>query len=71
MQSQNERILAHLRVKPITALEALKYARCFRLSARIHDLRNQGHIIKQRMIDVKNDYGEEKRVAQYTLVKEA
>ena len=71
MKSQNARILSHLRISPITPLEALKYARCMRLGARIYDLREYGHRIDSEIIDVWNDRGERKRVARYRLVREA
>ena len=43
--SQSIQILNHLSKKPITALEALNEYGCFRLAARINDLRMQGHQI--------------------------
>ena len=63
-ESQNARILAHLKQGgTITPMEALKLCGCFRLSARIHDLRHKyGHeIISEKVI--RNG----KRVAQYRL----
>jgi hypothetical protein len=62
--SQSEMILAHLAHKPITPLEALQEYGCFRLGARIWDLKRKGHAIEVEMVEV----GEEgKRVAQYRL----
>jgi hypothetical protein len=46
----------------ITQLDALKMFGCFRLSARISDLKDQGFDIVTKMVKV-ND----KRVAQYSL----
>jgi hypothetical protein len=46
----------------ITQLDALKMFGCFRLSARISDLKDQGFNIVTKMVKV-ND----KRVAQYSL----
>jgi hypothetical protein len=46
----------------ITQLDALKMFGCFRLSARISDLKDQGFDIVTKMVKV-ND----KRVAQYCL----
>lgn len=44
--SQNNRILAHLkRGRAITALQALKLFNCFRLAARVNDLKSKGHDI--------------------------
>lgn len=48
----------------ITPLDALKMFGCFRLSARISNLKEQGFDIVTTMVQV-ND----KRVAQYTLKK--
>jgi uncharacterized protein YjhX (UPF0386 family) len=46
MKSQNERILQHLkRGGKITPLDALEKFGCFRLAARISDLRKDGHLI--------------------------
>lgn len=69
--SQNMRILAHLRVAPITAFEALKYAGCMRLGARIYELRERGHKIDSVLVEVGNERGEIKRVAKYFLRREA
>lgn len=51
----------------ITPLEALDRYGCFRLGARIYDLKKQGHDINKEMVEV----GEGKRVAQYALVRSA
>lgn len=46
MKSHNKQILAHLKKgNSITAWEALNLFQCFRLSARIYDLRDAGHKI--------------------------
>ena len=71
MKSQNARILAHMKVAPITPLEALKYAGCLRLGARIYNLRDAGHDISTEMVTVQNSRGERKRVARYRLIREA
>ena len=70
MKSQCDRILAHLRIATITPLEALKYAGCLRLGARIYDLRDAGHRIDTEMVTVTNNRGERKRVARYKLIRE-
>jgi hypothetical protein len=50
--SQNEAILAALSSgKPLTALDALNEFGCFRLAARIHDLRKEGHDIEEATIE--------------------
>lgn len=58
-KSQNERILNYLikNREGITPLEALKLFGSFRLSARIKDLRNQGHRIETGMARVKTRFG--------------
>ena len=64
-ESQCSKILAYLkRGLAITAIEALKLFGCFRLSARIHDLRHkQGYdIITERVLTSSGKY-----VAQYRL----
>ena len=64
--SQQLQILAHLkRGRTLTPLEALDKFGCFRLSARIHDLRMQGHPVEVTMKRVKSG----KRVAEYRLAQ--
>lgn len=68
MEAQERMILNHMREhKSITALEALNEYRCFRLAARINDLRKLGHNIITEMVET--EYG--KRVAEYYLINEA
>jgi hypothetical protein len=47
--SQSMQILNHMISKPITAIDALQQYGCFRLAARINDLRMQGHSIHTEM----------------------
>ena len=63
--SQAEDIFRLLEERPegITAIDALREAGCFRLAARISDLREAGYDIKSEMIALDNG----KRVARYTL----
>jgi Helix-turn-helix domain len=62
---QNALILDHLRTRPITPIEALRLYGCFRLGARIFDLRQMGHeILTTRVI---NDYGNP--YAEYHLLR--
>lgn len=61
--SQCDDILAHLKRGPISAIEALNSYGCFRLAARIKDLREQGYDIETRDLDLPNG----KTVAQYHL----
>jgi hypothetical protein len=63
--TQTQRILIYLQSgKQITAIEALKRFGCFRLAARIADLRNQGHTIWTNYITKDN-----KTYAAYKLRK--
>lgn len=62
--AQSRLILSHLEAgKAITPLDALREYGCFRLGARIWDLRRAGHNIISNMVDVGNG----KRVAEYRL----
>ena len=46
MEAQNKAILKHLKAgRKITPIQALNLYGCFRLSARIHNLRADGHKI--------------------------
>jgi hypothetical protein len=63
--SQKQMILDYLKQKRhLTPLEALKKFGCFRLAARIEELRDAGYRIHTTMIDVAPD----KRVAAYLLI---
>lgn len=62
--TQNQLILDHLKAGHIlTQMDALKIAGCFRLAARIFDLRAQGHDIE--MVPVQTDTG--KYIASYKM----
>jgi hypothetical protein len=62
--TQAGKILGYLQAgNRITALEALQQFGCFRLAARIHELRNQGWQIAERMVET----GGGKRVAEYSM----
>jgi hypothetical protein len=65
---QNAMVLEHLiRRGPITPQEALIFYGCFRLAARIYDLRQVGHhIITTRVM---NEHGNP--YAEYHLLKQA
>ena len=58
-------ILAHMQMgRSITGLEALKLFGCFRLPARIADLKKRGYNIKTTKINLNG-----KRFASYSLIK--
>ena len=63
---QLEAVYGLLQDRPegITAIDALNEAGCFRLAARISDLRDMGYRIESEMVTLKDG----KRVARYTLV---
>ena len=64
--TQNQLILDYLKAGHIiTQIEALQIAGCFRLAARIFDLRGQGHDIE--MVPVHTETG--KYIASYKLNK--
>lgn len=66
-ETQTAQILAHLKTgRSITPIDALNRYGCFRLGARIYDLKQSGHNIYREMVET--DSG--KRVASYTLVKQ-
>lgn len=62
--SQTKEILQALELRPLTAIDALKKFNCFRLAARIKDLRDEGHTIITEKV---NRNG--KSFARYRLVK--
>jgi hypothetical protein len=63
--TQAGRILEHLRAgNRITALEALDAFGCFRLAARIHELRRDGWAIQERTVETRGG----KRVAEYLML---
>jgi hypothetical protein len=61
--SQSQWILKALEQRPLTAIEALEGCGCFRLAARIKELREQGHDIKTKTLILLDG----KIVAQYHL----
>ena len=61
------KVLSHLKSgKSITPLEALSEYGCFRLGARIWDLKKNGHPIQKKMVEVPTRDGTT-RVAQYWM----
>ena len=67
-QTQCERLLEHLKLGlPLTAHKALYGYSCLRLAARIHDLKQMGHQIERRMVEVQTRDGRKARVAEYFL----
>jgi hypothetical protein len=63
--SQNAAILSHLLSgKSITPIEALNKYGCFRLGARVHDLKSEGHKIDKETV---HDRVSGKRFARYSM----
>ena len=60
--SQSDLVLARLKRGPLTPLQALHELGCFRLAARVHDLRARGHYIAARLVKRGDSH-----VAQYRL----
>ena len=51
----------------ITTKQAMEELGCYRLSARIYDIRSFGINVQKDMVDVVNRKGEKCRVAKYTI----
>ena len=68
MKSQNTRLLDHLMsADSVTPMQALGELGIYRLAARINDLKNKGHSITKRTVTVSNRFGEDCRVAEYSI----
>lgn len=66
--TQNQMILEHMReAGSITPGVAVEEYGCFRLSARIAELREKGYPIQTEMEVRKNRYGKKTRYARYRL----
>lgn len=65
--NQNAQLLQALRQQPMTAMDILQQLGIARASARVFDLREEGHNICSRMITVRNRHGQHCRVALYSL----
>jgi hypothetical protein len=62
--SQAQRILRHLQAgHSLTPLEALERFGCFRLAARVHELRREGYAVLEETVTT----AQGKRVARYFL----
>lgn len=65
--TQKQRLLAYLKQNPINPLQAWQELGIYRLAAVVHLLREDGLNIKTEMINVKNQFNEDVKVAKYTL----
>lgn len=70
-KTQCNKILNHLMTKgSITQAQAVEKYGCYRLSARIYDLKEKGHDIKTIRCVKKNEEGNVVQFAKYVLVGE-
>lgn len=68
--NQAKKILAYMRQHgSITQREAVEHFNCYRLSARIFELKEQGHSITTEIVPFKGADGERSNYAKYTLVE--
>ena len=68
-ESQCKRIRKYLESgRSLTALDGLHMFNCFRLGARIHNLKSEGMNIESTLIEITSD-GRKKHVARYKLIK--
>ena len=66
--TQCERVLQYMQdFGAINPMQAIGDLGCYRLGARIWDLRREGHNITRRMVAGKNRYGERVSYAEYRL----
>ena len=71
IDSQNRLILRHMQeLGPISSYDSFLLYGCTRLSARIFDLKEQGHDIKSRMIVKKNSEGKTVHYFEYFIEKQ-
>ena len=71
MKTQKQQILEYMQIMgEITPLDALQVFGCMRLSARIYDLRRDGHKIKMEMVSSVNRDGQVVNFARYRLEEE-
>ena len=69
--TQTNRVLDYMqRNGSITPSQAMRDLGCYRLGARIYDLRRQGHNITRYMVREENRFGEVATVAKYKLARE-
>jgi hypothetical protein len=66
--SQQTEVLNHLKKEPLTPLVALKKYGTMRLAALIFNLRDEGHSINTKIVNVGSQRNP-KYVAQYSLLK--
>lgn len=68
--SQNATILFHLQSgRSLTSLEAINLYGITRLGGRIFELKQQGHVIHDEFVTVKNRHGKDARVKRYWIAQ--
>ena len=66
--TQQTQVLNHLKKEPLTPLVALRKYGTLRLAAIVFNLRDEGHKINTKIVNVGNK-SKPKYVAQYSLLK--
>ena len=67
--TQHDLILKYFKThQSITPMEAYNNLGITKLATRISEMKKNGYLFKQEMIDVKNRYGEKVRVMEYRFV---
>jgi hypothetical protein len=67
-QNQAIRIVEYIRDHgSITALEAMRDLGCYRLAARIHDIKEMSYEIERDFVSVPNRHGESTQIARYSI----
>ena len=67
--TQKDRIIRHLKDKgTITALEAMKEYGIMRLTSRVSELNDEGHLIRCEFVSSKNRYDEPVSFSKYSLI---
>lgn len=70
--SQSEMILDYIeKYGSISQAESISYLGCYRLSARIYDLKARGHTFKKVMETGTNRFGAKEVHARYSLIKKS
>ena len=68
MKTQEVEIIEHIRDNgSITTKQAMEHLGCYRLSARIYEIKAVGIPVEKDMVEVQNRNGETCRVARYTI----
>ena len=71
MKSQDMKVKEWLEMgNKLTSLDALEFWGVGRLAARVHSLRKEGMPIQSKKITVRNRFGQECIVSQYSVIKE-